>query len=155
MAFQLTSAALRSGETVPTEFTADGRNVSPPLAWSEPPPGTQSFALLCDDPDAPRGTFTHWVVFDLPANLRELSENVPHQANLAGGGVQTHNDFGKIGYGGPSPPSGKPHHYHFKLFALDRKLDLPPGAGKEQVRAAMQGHVLAEAEIVAIYGRSR
>jgi len=115
--------------------------------------GTRSFALVCDDPDAPRGTFTHWVVFNLPAESRELSEGVPAEATLPNGTCQGTNGFGKVGYGGPAPPPGKPHHYFFKLYALDGPLDLKPGATKDEVLAAARGHVLGEAQLMGLYAR--
>jgi Raf kinase inhibitor-like YbhB/YbcL family protein len=153
MPFELTSIAFQNGEPIPREYTADGRNVSPPLKWGDPPAGTRSFALLCDDPDAPRGTFTHWVICNIPAEARELSEGVPPEPTLPNGTVQGSNDFGKVGYGGPSPPRGKPHRYFFKLYALDRLVDLQPGADKRQLLAAMQGHILAETQLMGTYRR--
>jgi len=148
MTFTLTSPAFRDGQAIPEQYTADGRNVPPPLAWGDPPAGTRAFALVCEDPDAPRGTFTHWVVANLPAETRELGG-----AALPGGATQGANDFGQVGYGGPAPPPGKPHHYVFRLLALDRPLDLPAGATKDQVRQAAKGHVLAEGRLVGTYGR--
>jgi Raf kinase inhibitor-like YbhB/YbcL family protein len=155
MTLELTSTAFREGEAIPEEYTADGRNTSPPLTWSDPPPGTRSLALVCEDPDAPRGTFTHWVVFNLPAESRELGEGVPGEATLPNGTVQGTNGFGHVGYGGPSPPAGNPHHYHFRLFALDCPLDLKPGATKDRLLKAGKGHILGEAELVGTYGRGR
>jgi Raf kinase inhibitor-like YbhB/YbcL family protein len=153
MTIELTSSAFRAGETIPKQFTGDGKNVSPPLWWDEPPAGTKSFALIGDDPDAPRGIWLHWVVYNLPADLRELAEGVPTQPTLPNGAKQGTNDFGKIGYGGPAPPKGKPHRYFFKLYALDTMLNLPPGATKEQLVQAMREHVLAEGELMGTYGR--
>jgi Raf kinase inhibitor-like YbhB/YbcL family protein len=153
MALELISTAFQQGEAIPQQYTGDGRNASPPLKWSNPPGGTRSLALVCDDPDAPRGTFTHWVVFNLPAESRELSEGVPAEATLPNGTVQGTNGFGKVGYSGPAPPPGKPHHYFFKLFALDRQLDLKPGATKDQLLAAGLVHVLAEAQLMGTYAR--
>jgi Raf kinase inhibitor-like YbhB/YbcL family protein len=144
MALELTSTAFQEGAPIPKEHTADGRNASPPLKWPDPPGGTKSLALICEDPDAPRGTFTHWVIFNLPAESRELSAGVPQEATLPNGTAQGTNGFGKAGYGGPSPPPGKPHRYFFKLYALDRRLDLQPGTTKEDLLAAMRGLVLAE-----------
>lgn len=149
MALELTSTAFAHGQPIPKQFTADGRNISPPLKWSDPPAGTRSLALVCEDPDAPRGTFTHWVVFNLPAESRELKEG----ESLPDGAAQGTNDFGKAGYGGPSPPAGKPHRYFFKLLALDRPLDLEPGAKKDRVLAAAKDCVLAQAELMGTYGR--
>ena len=153
MALELTSTAFQEGATIPEQYTGDGRNASPPLKWGDLPAGTRSLALVCEDPDAPRGTFTHWTAFNLPAEARELSEDVPVEPTLPNGTAQGTNDFGKVGYGGPKPPPGKPHRYFFKLYALDRRLDLQAGAGKEDLRAAMKGHVLAEGQLMGTYGR--
>ena len=153
MALELTSTAFQEGATIPQQYTGDGRNVSPPLKWTDPPAGTRSLALVCEDPDAPRGTFTHWTAFNLPAESKEVSEGVPVEATLPNGTAQGTNDFGMAGYGGPKPPPGKPHRYFFKLYALDKRLDLQAGAGKEDLRAAMKGHVLAEGQLMGTYGR--
>jgi len=153
MPLKLKSPDFSSGEIIPRQFTCDGADISPALAWNDPPGGTQSFALIADDPDAPVGTWVHWVLFDLPANARALSQNVPKQEQLADGSRQGRNDFRKIGYGGPCPPPGKPHRYFFKLYALDTKLDLKPGGTKKDVERAMQGHILAQAEWMARYAR--
>ena len=152
MVFELTSPAFAAGEPIPPRYTCDGDDVSPPLAWSDPPPGTQSLALICDDPDAPVGTWVHWVLYDLPADARELPEAVPADAELPGGGRQGNNSWPRLGYGGPCPPSGS-HRYFFKLYALDTVLDLDAGASKKQVLGAMEGHVLAEAELMGVYSR--
>lgn len=149
MAFELTSTAFQEGQTIPKQYTGDGRNTAPPLKWTEPPGGTRSFALICEDPDAPRGTFTHWIAFNLPVEQRELSEG----GTLSGGASLGANDFGNVGYGGPAPPPGKPHRYFFKLYALDNALDLPAGAKREDLLAAMKGHILAEAQLMGTYGR--
>jgi Raf kinase inhibitor-like YbhB/YbcL family protein len=153
MAFELTSTAFAEGATIPKQYTGDGRNASPPLRWGDPPAGTRSLALVCEDPDAPRGTFTHWVLFNLPAEARELSEGTPPQPSLPGGAAQGTNDFRKVGYGGPAPPPGKPHRYFFKLYALDQSLELQPGATRPQLLAAVKGHVLGEAQLMGTYGR--
>jgi len=153
MAFELTSTAMKPGDAVPKKYTGDGDDLSPPLKWTEPPSGTQSLALICEDPDAPRGTWTHWVAFNLPAESRELAEGMPGEPTLPNGTVQGTNDFGKIGYGGPAPPAGKPHRYFFKLYALDRKVDFQSGADKKQVLAAMKGHILGEAQLMGTYAR--
>jgi Raf kinase inhibitor-like YbhB/YbcL family protein len=152
MPMELTSPAFREGETIPKKYTADGQDVSPPLRWTDPPGGTKSFALICDDPDAPRGTWVHWVLFNVP-DVRELDEGVPPEKELSSGARQGKNDFGKVGYGGPSPPAGKPHHYFFKLFAVDGMLDLKAGATKAQLLAALEGHVLGEGKLMGLYGR--
>jgi Raf kinase inhibitor-like YbhB/YbcL family protein len=153
MALQLTSTAFREGETVPKQYTGDGKDTSPPLAWTDAPAGTKSFALICDDPDAPRGAWDHWVLFNLPAESRGLEEGVPTTEKLPTGARQGKNGWGKIGYGGPAPPRGKPHRYFFKLYALDAALDLPAGATKQQLTDAMQEHVLAEAHLMGAYAR--
>jgi Raf kinase inhibitor-like YbhB/YbcL family protein len=153
MKLELSGTAFGEGETIPKRFTGDGENVSPPLRWSDPPQGTKSFALIADDPDAPRGTWVHWVLFNLPADRRDLPEGMPAQGELEGGARQGKNDFGKIGYGGPAPPPGKPHRYFFKLYALDTPLDLAAGATRGQLEAAMKGHVLAEGQLMGRYGR--
>jgi len=150
----LTSPAFRSEERIPMEYTADGRNVSPPLQWEGVPAGAKSLALICEDPDAPKGLFAHWVAFNLPANALELGKGVVATETLPDGTIQGTNGFGKHGYGGPSPPPGKPHRYIFRLYALDEKLNLPSGATREQLLAAMQEHVLGEGELIGTYGRS-
>ncbi len=153
MSFQIVSPAFSAGGTIPKKFTCDGHDDSPQSTWTDPPVKTQSFALIMDDPDAPVGTWVHWVIFDLPANARELPESVPKQEQLPSGARQGRNDFGKIGYGGPCPPPGKPHRYFFKLYALDTKLGLKAGARKSDVERAMQAHILAQAELMGRYGR--
>jgi len=153
MKIEVSSTAFKEGATIPKQYTGDGKDVSPPLRWSEPPQGTKSFALICDDPDAPRKTWVHWVLFNIPAQQRELKEAVPAQQELPNGAKQGKNDFGKIGYGGPAPPPGKPHRYFFKLYALDTQLDLPAGATKDQLVAAMKDHILAEGQLMGLYSR--
>lgn len=151
---QLISPVFHSQGSIPPQYTCDGQDLSPPLRWDDVPTATQSLALICDDPDAPGRTFVHWVVFNLPADCRSLPEGVPNTPTLSEGGSQGINDFGKLGYGGPCPPRGS-HRYFFKLYALDRVLNLQPGATKSQVTAAMQDHILAEAELMGYYERSR
>jgi Raf kinase inhibitor-like YbhB/YbcL family protein len=153
MNLQLTSIAFENGQPIPKRHTGDGEDISPSLAWSDPPKETKTFALICDDPDAPSGTWVHWVVFNLPADARELAEGVPTSAMLTNGAKQGTNDFGNLGYGGPAPPRGKPHRYFFKLYALDRTLDLAAGATKDRLLAACQGHILAEAQLTGKYQR--
>lgn len=142
-----------TGGDIPSRFTCDGENLSPTLSWSAPPKGTQSLALIADDPDAPVGTFVHWVLYDLPVSARELPEGVPASADPATGGRQGTNDFRRLGYGGPCPPPGKPHRYFFRLYALDRKLELPAGARRQEVDQAMKGHILAQGEVMGRYQR--
>lgn len=153
MPLQLTSAAFTEGSPIPAHYTCDGRDVSPPLRWSGAPEGVRSFALIADDPDAPAGTWVHWVLYDLPAGASELPEGVPPAESVAGGGRQGRNDFGRLGYGGPCPPRGRPHRYFFKLYALDTELDLPPRATKQAVERAMRGHILAEGQLMGTYQR--
>jgi Raf kinase inhibitor-like YbhB/YbcL family protein len=153
MTFQVTSAAFSRGETIPKKFTCDGPDVSPQLGWNDAPAGTESFALMADDPDAPVGTWVHWVLYDLPGSARELAEGVAKQEQLPSGARQGRNDFGKIGYGGPCPPPGKPHRYFFKLYALDAKTNLKAGATKADVERALKGHVIGQAELMGMYGR--
>ncbi|HET8925199.1 MAG TPA: YbhB/YbcL family Raf kinase inhibitor-like protein [Candidatus Acidoferrum sp.] len=150
---RITTPAFSAGGDIPKKFTCDGPDVSPKLAWNGAPEKTQAFALIVDDPDAPAGTWVHWVLFDLSANARELAEGVPKQEEAPGGAKQGRNDFGKIGYGGPCPPPGNPHRYFFKLYALEANLGLKAGATKAEVERAMKGHVLAQAELIGRYGR--
>ena len=153
MSIEVTSTAFKAETSIPKQFTGDGADQSPSLRWSEPPSGTKSIALICDDPDAPRGTWVHWVLFNLPAQARELDEGVPTTETLGDGAKQGKNDFGNIGYGGPAPPKGKAHRYFFKLYALDVTLDLAPGATKAQLVDAVKGHILAEGQLMGTYQR--
>jgi Raf kinase inhibitor-like YbhB/YbcL family protein len=150
---QLTASAFAPESDIPAQFTCDGSDISPALSWTAPPEGTQSLALIVDDPDAPRGTFVHWVLYDLPASERGLPEGVPPQRRLTSGASQGRNDFGKVGYGGPCPPAGPPHRYYFRLCALDTRLDLKAGATRAQLDRAMRGHVLGRTELMARYRR--
>jgi len=152
MAFELTSPVFAPGESIPAKYTCDGDDISPPLAWTDPPAGTQSLALICDDPDAPVGTWVHWVLYNLPSDARSLPEAVPSDADLASGGLHGENSWRRLGYGGPCPPSGT-HRYFFKLYALDTVLDLDADADKKQMLQAMEGHTLAEAELMGVYSR--
>jgi Raf kinase inhibitor-like YbhB/YbcL family protein len=150
MAIQLKSSAFAEGKLIPIRYTCDGADISAPLAWSGLPAGTKSLALVCDDPDAPRGTWVHWVVYDLPGTLEELPEGVAPTPDLEQGGRQGRNSFGHFGYGGPCPPSGT-HRYFFRLYALDAFLDLPSGIAKDRLLRAMNGHILGEAELMGRY----
>ncbi len=154
MTIKLTSTAFDEGGMIPSQYTCDGQNVSPPLAWSGLPEGAKTLALICDDPDAPRGTWVHWVVYQIPASERGLPENLPARETLDSGARQGTNDFKKPGYGGPCPPSGT-HRYFFKLYALDAPLDLPPGATKDQLLKSMDAHILAQGQLIARYARQR
>jgi len=153
MALAISTTDFTPGGDIAKKFTCDGADISPELSWNSAPAETQSFALIADDPDAPAGTWTHWVIYDIPANTSQLQQNVSKVDQLPEGASQGRNDFQKIGYGGPCPPPGKPHRYFFKLYALDRKLDLKPGASRQELESAMQGHVLAHAEIMGKYHR--
>ena len=153
MSFALESSAFANGATIPRQYTCDGADQSPPLQWFELPEGTGSLALIVEDPDAPRGTFVHWVLYHLPPEPPDLAAGTPRQAILPNGARQGRNDFRRVGYGGPCPPRGPAHHYHFRLYALDAAPDLTPGASASEVRAAMNGHVLGEAELIGLYGR--
>lgn len=153
MALTVSSSAFKEGDRIPAKYTCQGQDVSPPLAWGEPPAGTQSVALIVDDPDAPGGVFTHWVLFNIPPDSRELPEAVPIQAELARGALQGKTDFGRIGYGGPCPPPGHPHRYQFTLYALDQPLGLEGGTSKKQLLSAMEGHILAQGQLTGTYQR--
>jgi Raf kinase inhibitor-like YbhB/YbcL family protein len=150
--FEITSPAFKNGEPIPTDYSCDGRDMSPALTWSEPPAGTQSFALIMDDPDAPSGTWVHWVMFNIPASARGLPENIPTDPQLSDGSLQGRTSAGRSGYHGPCPPSGI-HRYFFKLYALDTILSLPASANKEKVLAAMESHILANAELMGTFSR--
>jgi hypothetical protein len=151
---RISSTAFDEGGMLPPRFTCDGAGVSPPLEWTDVPDGTQRFALICEDPDAPSGVFTHWLIYDLSAGSRELEEDVPKDAVLAMGARQGTNSFGNVGYGGACPPLGdREHRYFFKLYALDSYLAVQPGASKDHLLAAMENHVLAEAQLIAKYKR--
>jgi Raf kinase inhibitor-like YbhB/YbcL family protein len=149
----LTSSAIRPSQAIPREHTCEGADRSPQLAWSEIPVDTRSFALVCDDPDAPRGTWVHWVLFNLPADAIELAAGVPRAPELPSGARQGINDSGDVGYGGPCPPRGKPHRYFFRLYALDCTLNLPPGINRSDLDGAMAGHVLADATLMGTFAR--
>jgi Raf kinase inhibitor-like YbhB/YbcL family protein len=151
--FRLTSPAFNPGEPIPTDFSCAAGDHSPALAWTGAPAGTKSFALIVEDPDAPMGTFIHWVVFNLPAGATGMAADAPKTPHLADGATQGSNGMGAIGYKGPCPPPGKTHHYHFELFALDNTLQLPSDADAASLRAAMQNHVKASAELVGTFER--
>lgn len=147
----LSSSAFASSAPIPVRYTCFGQDISPPLAWATPPLGTQSFALVMDDPDAPGGTWDHWVVFNLPPSLMEIPENQPQTDTLPAGGTQGRNSWGESDYGGPCPPSGQTHRYQFQLYALDITLGLPAGANKREVLANIAGHILAESLLTSTY----
>ncbi len=152
----ITSDAFLEGEAIPTKYTCDGDDLSPDLRWSDIPPNTKSLALICEDPDAPSGTFTHWVLFDLPPTVTELPEGVSTAERLANGAVQGQNDFKRIGYGGPCPPTNdSEHRYYFRIYALDTDLQLQAGSRREDVASAMAGHVLAMGHLMGTYKRKQ
>jgi len=152
MAIKVVSSAFQEGGMIPADYTCDGKDISPPLSWSGVPEQAVTLALICDDPDAPLGTWVHWVLYNLPASVRELPAGVPPDERLANGALQGRNDFRRLGYGGPCPPGGT-HRYYFKLYALDKALDLKPGATKKELLKAMEGHVLAEGQLMGRYKR--
>ncbi len=147
MTMTVESPAFSEGRAIPARYTADGADISPPLVIQGVPEGTQSLALIMDDPDAPMGTWVHWVAWNLPAGTREIPEG-----SLPDGAAEGRNSWGRTGYGGPAPPSGT-HRYYFKIYALDTKLDLPPATDKARLLSAMKGHVLAEAVLMGRYSR--
>ena len=152
MDIKVTSSAFAEGGLIPSKYTCDGSDVSPPLQWDSLPEGTGSIAMISDDPDAPMGTWVHWVIFGLPADTKELKENIPPDNTLPNGAKQGTNDFGRIGYGGPCPPGGT-HRYFFKIYALDTELDLAAGATKNDLLNAMEGHILGQGQLIGKYKR--
>ena len=153
MSLQITSTAFSEGQPIPAKYSCAGSDISPPLQWTNTPANTKSFALIADDPDAPVGTWVHWVLYDLPANATGLPEDVAKTQTISSGAKQGMNTWPRLGYGGPCPPPGKPHRYFFKLYALDTMLNLKPGATKKDVEAAMKGHILAEGQLMGTYQR--
>lgn len=153
MAMNLTSPAFKNGETIPMEYTCSGEDKSPELNWSGVPKAAKSLALIADDPDAPMGTWVHWVLYDLPAEDGEIPEGVTKAETMPNGAKQGMNDFKKVGYGGPCPPPGPEHRYFFKLYALDDTVKLPPMSTKKQLEDAMKGHILEETQLMGKFGR--
>lgn len=155
MPFALTSPAFNDRSSIPAKHTCDGAGVSPPFAILDVPPRTATLALICDDPDAPGGSFVHWVLYDLAADVTRLPEGIPAFAVLRelGGARQGQNDYRRVGWGGPCPPRGAPHHYVFTLYALDAELGLKGGATRADVARAMEGHVLAQTTLTGLYAR--
>jgi peptide-methionine (S)-S-oxide reductase len=151
--FEISSGAFRNGEMLPKEYTCSGKNESPPLSWTGAPPGTKSFALLCEDPDAPAGLFTHWMVYNLPPATVGLPPGIPRKPVLVDGSRHGMNGFGRMEYGGPCPPPGKPHRYIFRLYALNTVLALNAPVTRDVLNKSMTGHILAEAELVGKFGR--
>jgi Raf kinase inhibitor-like YbhB/YbcL family protein len=149
---KMTSKSFKEGEMIPGKYTCDDADISPHLEWSLVPEGTKTFAIICDDPDAPMGTWVHWIIFNIPGNVRAFLENIHPIEVLPEGTKQGKNDFGRIGYGGPCPPSGI-HRYYFKIYALDVELDLKAGIRKTELLSAMDGHILAEGQLMGRYKR--
>jgi Raf kinase inhibitor-like YbhB/YbcL family protein len=152
MEIKIKSPAFEDGGRIPSKFTCDGPDVSPALEWESVPEKAKTLAIICDDPDAPMGTWVHWVIFNIPTDLSSLEEGVPSDEVLSNGALLGMNDFHRVGYGGPCPPSGT-HRYFFKICALDKELDLRPGATKSRVLEAMEGHILAQGEFMGRYSR--
>jgi len=152
MEIKITSSAFEDGGLIPAKYTCDGADVSPPLQWDAVPEGTRSIALICDDPDAPMGTWVHWVLFNLPSDAKELAENIPTEETLPNGAKQGVNDFGRVGYGGPCPPGGT-HRYFFKIYALDTEVGLQAGADKRRLLKTMEGHILGQGQLIGKYKR--
>ncbi|MBN2188133.1 MAG: YbhB/YbcL family Raf kinase inhibitor-like protein [Chitinispirillaceae bacterium] len=148
------SAAFGQMQPIPPQYTCDGADVSPPLAWSNVPPAAKSMVLIVDDPDAPAGTWVHWVVYDLPATIDSLPENMPKTDTLPTGGKQGRTDFNRVGWNGPCPPGGT-HRYFFKIYALDTILNLPAGKTRAEIEKAMKGHLLAKGDLVGTYTRKK
>ena len=157
--FPLASSAFAPGASIPKPYTCSGADHSPELHWGDPPahstipPGTKTFALIMDDPDAPSGTWVHWTVWNMPSTVHEIAMDFPREAERPDGTRQGRNDFGKVGYNGPCPPAGKTHRYLFRVYAVDAKLDLAPGATRAELDSALKGHVLAEVEYMGTYRR--
>jgi len=152
MNLDIKSTAFGEGDSIPKQYTCDGADISPQLSWSQPPEGTGSMVLICDDPDAPMGTWVHWVLYGLSPDTLEISEGIPDDKEVLGGAKHGVNDFRKYGYGGPCAPGGT-HRYFFKLYAVDTEVNLDPGATKDEVLDAIKGHVLAEGQLMGRYSR--
>ncbi len=153
MSLTVSSPAFAEGAKIPARYTCEGQNISPPLSWSESPAGTKSLALIADDPDAPGGVFSHWVLFNLPPETTELAEAMPTQAELPSGAKQGKTDFGRVGYRGPCPPPGRPHRYQFTVYTLDQSLDLRAGVSRSELLSAISGHILAQGRLTGMYQR--
>ncbi|UCF21192.1 MAG: YbhB/YbcL family Raf kinase inhibitor-like protein [Gemmatimonadota bacterium] len=153
MPIEVSSPAFQDGDLIPSRYTCEGEDISPPLEWTNLPAGSKSIALICDDPDAPVGTWVHWVLYDLSPKLNKLPEAIPGREVTPQGAKQGINDFRRSGYGGPCPPPGKPHRYFFKIYALDIEPGLPAGATKSDLLRTIEGHVLAEGQLVGLYKR--
>jgi len=155
MKIQLSSPAFAEGQSIPARHTCDDADTSPPLSWTGVPPAAKSLALIFDDPDAPVGTWVHWVLYNLPVAVTQLPEGVPATEHIPQGAQQGQNDFRRLGYGGPCPPPGKPHRYFFRIYALDGPVALKPNSTKRDLLRAMEGHILAEGALMGTYQRRR
>lgn len=153
MAFAVKSTAFSNGGEIPRKYTCSGENLSPALSWNDMPPKTQALALIADDPDAPGGTWTHWILWNLPIRATSMPEGISARESLDNGARQGRNDFGRVGYGGPCPPPGRPHRYFFRLYALDAALELKAGASRTEFESAMKPHVVAQAEWMGMFKR--
>jgi len=151
--FKISSPAFSEGQPIPKVYTCSGGNYSPQIQWANPPQGTKSFALVVDDPDAPGGTFTHWIIFNIAADKTSLDEKASPNGTLPAGSIEGRSDFGAVGYGGPCPPPGKAHRYFFKLYALDSTLSLQPGVKKDIFVKAIQSHIKAQAQMIGTFSR--
>ncbi|MFH1052352.1 MAG: YbhB/YbcL family Raf kinase inhibitor-like protein [bacterium] len=152
MDIKVTSTAFKDGEMIPSKYTCDGENISPQIAWTNYPKRTETFVLIADDPDAPMGTWVHWVVYNIPTDDLEFKENFPKDEKFENGTMQGTTDFRRVGYGGPCPPSGT-HRYFFKIYALDVKLNVKPGLTKKEILKEMEGHIIAEGQLMGKYKR--
>lgn len=150
---KLTSSAFAEGEAIPAKYTCDGEDASPPLAWANVPADARNIAIVCEDPDAPGGLWVHWVLYGLPGSVRELPAGLPATETLPIGAKQGTNDFDRYGYGGPCPPPGKAHRYFFRIFAVDVVVTLHPGATRDELLSAMEGHILAQGQLMGLYKR--
>lgn len=153
MGINLMSDVFEEGDRIPIKHTCDDTNISPPLRWSTLPERTISFAVLCEDPDAPAGIWTHWIIFNIPPNVMELPAGIKNEEKLENGIVQGVNDFGYTGFGGPCPPDGAEHRYYFRIYALDTTLNPGPGAKRKEFLKALNENVLDEGHLMGIYGR--
>ncbi len=153
MNLELISPAFNNNQSIPQKYTCEGEDISPPLEWKGVVENVKSFVLIADDPDAPMGTWVHWVIYNIPSEVTELKEGIPAIESLDDGTLQGITDFNRIGYGGPCPPPGKPHRYYFKLYALDTKLQFSPGATKKEVEQAIQGNIIDKSELIGLYSR--
>jgi len=153
MGITITSMAFAAGKPIPVKYTGQGEDISPDLSWRDTPDGVVSFALVCDDPDAPAGTWVHWTMWNIPATSTKLAQGVPAKASLSDGSVQGVTSAGTSGYHGPMPPRGNAHRYYFRVYALDTMLSLPASASRAQLDAAMRGHVLSQGQLMGTYQR--